>query len=152
MKSKYLLTLLLCCLLSACNNGNDGNVSVDRAIKEKELELKAKELDLKAQELAQNKSISKQSAKKSDALTPSNERNITVLNAVHPTSEPKGLIVVNFSLDGNKSYSYRIYCPTKMVRNVSNNQWGKDKHYIDEDATAFGGYPVLSGVIEQSCR
>lgn len=69
----------------------------------------------------------------------------------HPKGEPPGLYVVDFNVD-DVSYTYRIYCPTKMVRNISNNQWRKDNYFREENNKEFNGEPILTGVIDEMCN
>jgi len=69
----------------------------------------------------------------------------------HPKSEPRGLYIVNFNYYGAE-YQYRVYCPTRQVRNISNGRWGKSRRASTEDRRYFGGDRVLRSALSEVCR
>ena len=77
--------------------------------------------------------------------------NVVIQNIAHPAGEPTGLYVVDFDKDVNSSYTYRVYCPTNTVRNISNNRWGNNKTADAEDRDEFAGEPVLVQVLAYTC-
>ena len=82
----------------------------------------------------------------------------TIENYFHPNNEPKGLFVVNFNLyNGEPGYdysydlTYRVYCPTKTVRDITEGKVGKSRTAVQEDRVAFGGENVMRGIVRQIC-
>ncbi|WP_238787378.1 hypothetical protein [Thiospirillum jenense] len=79
------------------------------------------------------------------------------VRSYHPPNEPLGLFITSFQvadLNTNrvKDYKYRIYCPTKRVREITDNQWGKDRYLLDEDTTRFNGALIIAEVIVSICE
>lgn len=75
----------------------------------------------------------------------------------HPPNEPPGLFVAYFQVaDLNtgqvKNYQYRIYCPTKRVREITGNKSSKDRYFLDEDTQRFGGFLIITEVIINTCE
>lgn len=68
-----------------------------------------------------------------------------VVDFYHPSSEPKGLYIVNIKMDNSNSIqAYRIYCPTKKVRNISKDQWDKERTVYAEDSLKNAGGIIIS--------
>jgi hypothetical protein len=75
---------------------------------------------------------------------------------VRPLDKP-GLFLVNFftvqsygnSVSHRTTYfTYRVYCPTQMVRNVTNENWGvAQKAHHDRDA----GFGTMTKIVRQVC-
>ena len=59
--------------------------------------------------------------------------------------------VLNTGSRQTTSHQYRIYCPTKTVRAVTNGRWSKDAYYTQEDQVSFAGLPVLVNVVANVC-
>jgi hypothetical protein len=79
------------------------------------------------------------------------------IHSHHPPKEPLGLYIASFQISnletGNiKEYQYRIYCPTKMVREITGSRWGDDAYFLDEDKQSFSGFAVMQKVIENVCK
>lgn len=51
-----------------------------------------------------------------------------------------------------QSGSYRIYCPTRMVRNIGNGTWDDARKVEAEDARRFSGRYVVRAVLAQVCN
>lgn len=92
----------------------------------------------------------------SQAATPKGI-DITIKSSTHPKGEPKGLYIVDFratSLETNQAtdHTYRVYCPTSTVRNITANQKTGDlMTAVDEDAIAFNNGTVLQKVVQSVC-
>lgn len=69
----------------------------------------------------------------------------------HPKSEPRGLYIIEFNYYGVE-YKYRLYCPTKQVRNISGGRWGKSRSAYNEDRRYFDGDRVLRSAYNEVCR
>ena len=84
--------------------------------------------------------------------------NLEITNSYHPSHEPVGLYIVDFQLTnrdtGNQNlFTYRVYCPTKNVRNISNPaRQGKMRTAAREDAAYFEGYSIMRGVVQSVCQ
>ncbi len=72
----------------------------------------------------------------------SSQNNLKVTNSYHPKKEPKGLYIVDIEING-VSKTYRIYCPTKMVRDITNGIYGKSRTAHEEG---------ISQVLNSVCR
>lgn len=86
----------------------------------------------------------------------SSQYELLIDNSYAPPAEPPGLYVAEFSVLNtasrqSTSHQYRIYCPTKMVRSVTNGRWSKDAYHTQEDQAAFAGLPVLVNVVANVC-
>ena len=83
---------------------------------------------------------------------------VDITNAYHPSREPAGLYVVDFQVTnndtGNQSLlTYRVYCPTKNVRNISNAASRRVmRTAIKEDAAFFQGIPIMQDIVRTVCR
>lgn len=85
-------------------------------------------------------------------------RGYEISNYFHPNNEPKGLMVVNFNYysgevgnDFSYDFTYRVYCPTKTVRDITEGKIGQSRTAIQEDKQAFGGDNVMRGIVRQIC-
>jgi hypothetical protein len=78
-------------------------------------------------------------------------REPVVTNYYHPVSEPAQLYLADF-LYGNRSKTYRIYCPTGMVRDISNGGWKKARKAFEEDRIKYGSKRVVRRVFDQICE
>lgn len=67
-----------------------------------------------------------------------------------PPREPKGLLICGF-LWGGMPLQYRVYCPNKTVRNITNGHWGEARTAFDEDYYTFGGSKKFKQVIDEVC-
>ena len=81
---------------------------------------------------------------------------VRIYNCHHPPREPNGLFICGFQTWDSyykiqKSYQYRIYCPTKMVRNTTNGSFGESRYFTDEDRIKFGDYFVIRKVVSNVC-
>ncbi len=77
-----------------------------------------------------------------------------VINSYHPKNEPAGLYIVD--LEVGDSYSmpmtYRVYCPTSTVRNITNGKWGKSRKVYDEDRIKHNGSGIFTDGFNQVCK
>jgi hypothetical protein len=85
-------------------------------------------------------------------------RGYEIQNYFHPNTEPKGLLIVNFNYysgeymnDFSYDLTYRVYCPTKTVRDITEGKIGKSRTAIQEDKQVFGGDNVMRGIVRQIC-
>ncbi len=76
----------------------------------------------------------------------------------HPNTEPKGLLVVSFNYysgepgnDFSYDMTYRVYCPTKTVRDITEGKMGQSRTAVQEDKQVFGGDHVMRGIVRQVC-
>lgn len=76
---------------------------------------------------------------------------VVIQRIEHPSKEPVGLYIVDFDKDANSSYTYRVYCPTNTVRNISNNHWGQNKTAEAEDQDEFFGEQIMTQVLSYTC-
>ena len=85
---------------------------------------------------------------------------IRVGEVTTPEPDTPGLFVANFRVTyfaprGRapvpQSYSYRIYCPTRMVRNIGNGRWDEARKAAAEDAHRFSGLHVVRAVVADVC-
>ena len=77
--------------------------------------------------------------------------NIRVTNYYHPKSEPKGLYIVDFTY--NQSYfTYRVYCPTGEVREITGGSWGTSRKAYAEDRKYFRGARVVREAFDEVCE
>jgi len=72
-------------------------------------------------------------------------------NYHHPQSEPNQLYIVSFDY-GNISKTYRMYCPTGMVRDISNESWKKSRKAYQEDKVKFGSKRVVRQIFDEVCE
>ena len=83
---------------------------------------------------------------------------VDITNAYHPSREPSGLYVVDFHITnsetGNQNlFTYRVYCPTNNVRNISGPSSRRVmRTAIREDAASFEGMPIMQDVVRTVCR
>lgn len=77
-------------------------------------------------------------------------KNIKITNYSHPEDEPKGLYIVDLQI-GGRLKTYRLYCPKKMVRDITNNTYGKSRSIEDEDSIVFSGKSVLRKAYQKIC-
>jgi len=75
---------------------------------------------------------------------------VEVTNYSHPPSEPQGLFVVDFNY-GGVEYTYRIYCPSGEVRDITGGNWGKSRKAYQEDSIYFEGARVVRMAFDQVC-
>jgi hypothetical protein len=75
---------------------------------------------------------------------------VEVTSYIHPPSEPSGLYVVDFNY-GGVGYTYRIYCPSAEVRDITGGHWGKSRKAYQEDSIYFEGARVVRVAYEQVC-
>ncbi|MBK1648564.1 hypothetical protein [Rhabdochromatium marinum] len=77
-----------------------------------------------------------------------------------PEPDKPGLFVAGFRVTyfpprGRASvpqnYSYRIYCPTRMVRNIGNGRWDDARKAEAEDERRFSGQYVVRAVVADVC-
>lgn len=73
-----------------------------------------------------------------------------LIDYFHPNNEPRGLFVVNFNYDGMYK-TYRVYCPTKMVRDISNGAVDASRTATQEDRRFYGNRQVLRAIVRQVC-
>lgn len=79
------------------------------------------------------------------------------ISSVQPAPDgKKGLYVVNFDLLGWQgesmaTHTYRIYCPTKTVRNISNGIIRPARTAAQEDAQVWSGDYTLRYVVKTIC-
>lgn len=85
-------------------------------------------------------------------------RDYNITNYFHPNNEPKGLMVVNFNYysgepgyDFSNDMTYRVYCPTKTVRDITEGKIGQSRTANQEDKQEFGGDNVMRGIVRQIC-
>ena len=53
--------------------------------------------------------------------------------------------------DFSYDLTYRVYCPTKTVRDITEGKIGKSRTAIQEDKQVFGGDNVMRGIVRQIC-
>lgn len=87
------------------------------------------------------------------------QADVNIIGYHHPPKEPSGLYIVNFAEYGGGvgtdyygEYTYRIYCPTKMVRDTSSGKMGASRTASQEDSVSFGNARVLRQVINRICK
>ncbi len=73
-----------------------------------------------------------------------------VRNYYHPQSEPRGLFIVDFEYRG-VGYTYRMYCPSGEVRDITGGSWGKARKAYQEDHIYFEGARVVRSAFDQVC-
>lgn len=85
-------------------------------------------------------------------------QNFVINNYFHPNTEPKGLYIVNFDYYDyeispmyKKKLTYRVYCPTKTVRDITSGKIDKARTAIQEDRHYFGNQNVLQAITKQVC-
>jgi len=71
-------------------------------------------------------------------------------NYYHPASEARGLYIVDFSYNGRHK-SYRMYCPTGMVRDISDGAWKKARKAYVEDRVNYGSRMVVRNIFDRVC-
>jgi len=76
---------------------------------------------------------------------------IYVNSCYAPPGSPAGLIICSFSVNYSQ-YQYRIYCPNRTVRNITNGSWGQARNVFAEDNFQFGGQGILTRVVNDVCR
>jgi len=86
-----------------------------------------------------DKSVCKTRRELIDLVT--NGGGVILKSTKHPKNEPEGLYIVDVK-SGGKLQTYRVYCPTKMVREITNGTWGKSRKASE----------VLTPVLEEVCR
>ena len=75
---------------------------------------------------------------------------LSIINWYHPKSEPKELYIVDFKYAGKKK-TYRVYCPSGEVRDISNGKREKVRKSYTEDKVRYGNKRVLRTVFEKIC-
>lgn len=85
-------------------------------------------------------------------------QNFIIHNYFHPNTEPKGLYIVNFDYYDyeispmyKKKLTYRVYCPTKTVRDITSGKIDKARTAVQEDRHYFGNKNVLQAITKQVC-
>ncbi|MFK5975514.1 MAG: hypothetical protein QM493_03295 [Sulfurovum sp.] len=78
-------------------------------------------------------------------------RGVLVSSYYHPKSEPRGLYIVEFSY-AKTYYTYRMYCPTGEVRDITRGHWGKARKAYKEDKRYFNGAMVLRSAYAEVCN
>lgn len=76
--------------------------------------------------------------------------NVHVSSYYHPKSEPRGLYIVEFSYAQNY-FTYRMYCPTGDVRDITAGHWGKARKAYKEDKRYFRGARVVRRAFDEVC-
>jgi hypothetical protein len=81
---------------------------------------------------------------------------LEIMGYHHPPKEPKGLYLVTFRIvdtytDRFWQLQYRVYCPTAMVRNISNSTWGSSRSALEEDHKSFFGGKIMRRVVYEIC-
>lgn len=74
-----------------------------------------------------------------------------IINFYHPKSEPKQLYIVDFKYE-NRTKKYRVYCPTGMVRDISNGKWKKAREAYSEDKIKYGNKRIIRQVFDEICN
>ena len=70
----------------------------------------------------------------------------------HPPREPQGLLICGFKIyDDNVTYTYRIYCPNRTVRNITNGSWDKARTVREEDDFYPEAQGAITIVVNQVC-
>ena len=69
----------------------------------------------------------------------------------HLKSESKDLYKANITVN-NKNKTYRIYCPTEMVRDITNGNWDKSRTATDEDKIKFSGNFIVRKAMRKICN
>ncbi len=77
--------------------------------------------------------------------------NLKIINYTHPKSEPDQLFIVNFSYE-NKIKTYRVYCPSEEVRDITNSKWGKARKAYVEDKVRYENKRVIRQVVDKICN
>jgi hypothetical protein len=81
------------------------------------------------------------------------ERYPVIINSYHPQSEPEELYIVEFKTQENASVkTYRMYCPTGMVRDISNGSFKKARKAYIEDRVKYDNRMITRNVFESVCR
>ena len=76
-----------------------------------------------------------------------------IINSYHPQSEPEELYIVEFKAQENASVkTYRMYCPTGMVRDISNGSFKKARKAYIEDRVKYDNRMIIRNVFESVCR
>ncbi len=83
--------------------------------------------------------------------TPGPAPKIYINNCYSPPREPQGLIICGFNVYST-NYQYRIYCPNRTVRNITNGSWGQARTAFVEDNYQFVGRGIMTQVVNQVCR
>ena len=78
-------------------------------------------------------------------------RGALVSSYYHPQSEPRGLYIVEFSY-ANAYYTYRMYCTTGDVGDITRGHWGKARKAYQEDRRYFNGAMVVRSAFEEVCN
>ena len=73
-----------------------------------------------------------------------------IINFFHPDDEADGLYIVSLEV-GKQSKTYRLYCPKKVVRDITNNTYGKSRSIKDEDSITFADNMVLRKAYDKIC-
>ncbi len=73
-----------------------------------------------------------------------------VVSSYHPPKEPTGLYIVDMQIN-NSFMTYRVYCPTQTVRNITKGTWNKARKVQDADRIAhYNG--LLLDAFDQVCH
>ncbi len=80
-----------------------------------------------------------------------------IYRCYHPRHEPRGLFICDFEVhdrrfDRYRDYTYRIYCPKQIVRNISNGRRSQVRKDYLEDEYNFNGAFVIRRVVREACH
>ncbi len=78
-------------------------------------------------------------------------RGVLVTSYYHPKSEPRGLYIVEFTY-AKTYYTYRMYCPTGEVRDITGGRWGKARKAYEEDRRYFNGSRAVRSAFDEVCN
>jgi len=140
-------------VLAAVQQTNIALVYADESLKsDQDILAIINETDNSKKQTSENGIEDKKSDKKGSQVSEKERifEQINLNSFFHPEDEPKGLYIVNVQID-NKSKTYRLYCPKKMVRDISNNIYGETRNIEDEDNQVFFGKEVLRKIYEKVC-
>lgn len=76
----------------------------------------------------------------------------------HPNNEPKGLYIVNFDFFNTQpgydffyTLTYRIYCPTSTVREITDGKIQPSRTAIQEDRLKYAGQQIIRPIVKTIC-
>ena len=80
-------------------------------------------------------------------------KRVEVLKIHHSPSEPRGLYIVTYASRYDESLQkYRVYCPTGMVREITNGSWQKARKAYQEDRVKYGSKRVVRQMFDFVCE
>jgi len=126
----------------------------NKRAKEKEKQIKKEELKRLNLEIARAKAERKKVEAEKIQRKKDNSKvaqtNFKINRWYHPKSEPKSLYIANITVN-NKNKTYRIYCPTEMVRDITNGNWDESRTATDEDKKKFSGNFIVRRTMRRIC-